>query len=283
LEGLDVGQSFSETFTITVADAYSGSVTQDVTVTVNGANDVPDIQNDSYTVIFGNTLARDAANGVLANDSDDDDQDVLIVDAAAVSAVDFNTVASGADMTELAGTYGSLTIDTDGSFTYTPDANNAALQALDNTESVTETFYIDVHDGNATNIGAGGRNVNRLDIAISGVNDPPVAVDDVIAVTLGTPAEGNIIDPDSNADDEAGEDSDADDDALNVTGFETNGGTAGTLGQDLQGIYGTLRINADGSYVYTVDATHADVIAWGLGDAPLTETFNYTIADHWQR
>ena len=124
---------------------------------------------------------------------------MLVVDAAAVSAVDFNTVASGTDMTGLVGTYGTLTIDTDGSFTYTPDANNAALQALDNTQTVTETFYIDVHDGNATNIGDGGRNVNQLDIDISGVNDAPVAVDDVISVTVGTPVTGNIIDPDTNA------------------------------------------------------------------------------------
>ncbi|MCH1569093.1 MAG: VCBS domain-containing protein, partial [Alphaproteobacteria bacterium] len=277
--GLDIGQNFSETFTITVTDTNNGAVTQDVTVTVNGANDVPDIQNDSYSVSFGNTLARDAANGVLGNDSDDDDQDVLIVDAAAVSAVDFNTVASGADMTDLVGTYGSLTIDTDGSFTYTPDANNVALQALDGAETVTETFYIDVHDGNATNIGAGGRNVNQLDIVISGVNDAPVAVDDVISVTVGTPATGNIIDPDVNADGEAGEDSDADGDALTVTQYQTNGGDAGTLGQALQGVYGTLLISADGSYTYTVDEANADVIAWGPGDTPLTETFNYTITD----
>ena len=121
--GLDIGQNFSETFTITVTDTNNGTVTQDVTVTVNGANDVPDIQNDSYTVSFGNTLNVDAANGVLANDSDDDDRDVLIVDAAAVSAVDFNTVASGIGMADLIGTYGSLTIDTDGSFIYTPDTD----------------------------------------------------------------------------------------------------------------------------------------------------------------
>ena len=277
--GFDVGQNFSETFTITVTDTNNGTVTQDVTVTVNGANDVPDIQNDSYTVSFGNTLSVDAANGLLANDSDDDDQDVLVVDAAAVSAVDFNTVASGTDMTGLVGTYGTLTIDTDGGFTYTPDANNAALQALDNTATVTETFYIDVHDGNATNIGAGGRNVNQLDIVIAGLNDAPVAVDDVISVTVGTPVAGNIIDPDTNTTGEAGEDSDADGDALTVSQYETNGGVAGTLGQALQGVYGTLLISADGSYTYTVDETNADVIAWGIGDPVLTETFNYTISD----
>src|SRR5690606_8563370 len=61
-----------------------------------------------------------------------------------------------------------------------------------------------------------------------------------------------------------------------VTGFWTgldNTGTAGTVGgAGLQGTYGTLQLNADGSYTYTV--TDADGVP---SDA--TDTFTYQITD----
>ena len=299
--GLDIGQNFSETFTVTVTDINNASVTQDVTVTVNGANDVPDIQNDSYTVSFGNTLSVDAAGGVLANDSDDDDRDVLLVDAAAVSAVDFNTIDSGIGMADLIGTYGSLTIETDGSFTYTPDASNAALQALDGTETLTETFYIDVHDGNATTLETGGRNVNQLDIVISGVNDPP-SIDPITrSDTEDDSAYTLDLLSDANADD-------ADEDAVSVSGtssfsFVDEGGETDDLPSGAASVDGrtltidpsvfqhlddgeSVTIRLDYSVTDGIDATAnaATITVTGVNDeptiSPLTDEKEKTDADY---
>jgi len=63
------------------------------------------------------------------------------------------------------------------------------------------------------------------------------------------------------------------------TGAETGTGTAGTVGQSLAGLYGTLVLNADGSYTYTIDQSNPDVLrAAGMG-LVLHDTFTYTVAD----
>ena len=52
------------------------------------------------------------------------------------------------------------------------------------------------------------------------------------------------------------------------TGSSVGGGTAGTVGTVLPGAYGSLTLDADGTYTYVVDANNADVLALGAGDAP---------------
>ncbi|MNE42462.1 hypothetical protein D3C80_1365880 [compost metagenome] len=50
-------------------------------------------------------------------------------------------------------------------------------------------------------------------------------------------------------------------------------------GQPLKGLYGTLVINADGSYSYTIDLSNPQVLAAaGLGQV-LQDVFTYTVAD----
>ncbi|RTY36918.1 DUF4347 domain-containing protein, partial [Chlorobium phaeovibrioides] len=60
------------------------------------------------------------------------------------------------------------------------------------------------------------------------------------------------------------------------TGTEADSGTSGTVGQSLAGTYGTLTINADGSYSYSADTSAADAIAVGLS---ATDTFTYSVSD----
>src|SRR4029077_2441183 len=60
---------------------------------------------------------------------------------------------------------------------------------------------------------------------------------------------------------------------------EAGTGTAGTLGQSLQGQFGTLTLNANGSYAYVVNNASAAVQALRLPTDQLVERFTYTIAD----
>jgi VCBS repeat-containing protein len=53
---------------------------------------------------------------------------------------------------------------------------------------------------------------------------------------------------------------------------------AGVVGASLPGRYGSIVIQADGSYIYTLDAADADFVAL-LGGATATETFSYTLRD----
>ena len=57
------------------------------------------------------------------------------------------------------------------------------------------------------------------------------------------------------------------------------GATAGTLGAALAGAYGSLVLNASGTYTYTVNETDSAVQALRLSTNTLTEVFNYTMRD----
>src|SRR5207249_7806342 len=110
-----------------------------VNVTVNAVNDAPVANNDSYSTNEDTALTV-AAPGVLANDTD--------IDGDALTAA----VVSGP-------THGTLTLNANGSLTYTPAANyNGA-----------DSFSYRANDGSATS------NVATVASTIAAVNDPPIA------------------------------------------------------------------------------------------------------------
>ena len=109
----------TDSFTYTATDGNATSAPATVTITVYS---VPVTNNDvAYTVIDGNTLTVNAANGVLANDTN--------ADGGTLSAVLGTTTANG-----------SLTLEADGSFVYTPNAGFYG----------TDSFTYTATDGNAT-------------------------------------------------------------------------------------------------------------------------------------
>ena len=130
---------------------------------------------------------------------------------------------------------GSITINANGSYSFTPAANYTGAIPL-----ITYT----VSDGN------GGTDTSTLQLTMVPVNDPPVATDDVKPVVEDTPASGNVLT-------DGTPDSDPDGNPLTVTGFaiDTNGdGTpeAFTPGQTatIPGV-GTLTIGSNGAYTFT--------------------------------
>jgi VCBS repeat-containing protein len=93
----------SDSFTYTITDGRGGTSTGTVNVTVAPVNDAPVAWNDSFAIDEDSSLTV-SAPGVLVNDTDEDS---AAITAALVSGV----------------TSGSLTLNADGSFTYTPAAN----------------------------------------------------------------------------------------------------------------------------------------------------------------
>ena len=81
LDFLSVGESVTVTTPVIIDDGHGGSVTQNIVVTLVGANDPPIAIPDSNGTIKGSTLTVSAAAGVMANDTDPDihDQDDLSV------------------------------------------------------------------------------------------------------------------------------------------------------------------------------------------------------------
>jgi VCBS repeat-containing protein len=89
-------------FSYTVSDG-TNSTTASVTVTVTPVNDAPVANNDTYTTLEDVPLTI-PAGGILTNDTD--------VDGDALTALLESNVA-----------HGSLSLNTDGGFTYTPNTN----------------------------------------------------------------------------------------------------------------------------------------------------------------
>ncbi len=102
--GAEIGtSSTTDTFTYTVTQGSSSS-TAVVTVTINPVDDDPVAVADSYNVGHGATLVVSSADGVLGNDSDPEGLAI--------------TAQLGTDVTK-----GTLTLNANGSFTYTNDGS----------------------------------------------------------------------------------------------------------------------------------------------------------------
>ncbi|MBO3273853.1 VCBS domain-containing protein [Pseudomonas schmalbachii] len=269
------GQILSETFTYTLRDALGATASSQLTIIVSGRNDTP-IANDDASIaieaggIANGTPGAPGLGNVLANDTDVDS----IANGETKQVLQFasETGQSGAAGQVVAGRFGQLLINADGSYSYVVDDANPTVQALRTAgETLSETFTYTMADT------AGATSVARLTITIQGANDNPVAQSDSNVALDQTPspqASGNVLPNDGDIDNG---------DALQVvgirTGAESGSGSAGTVGQPLAGRYGTLILNADGSYTYAIDLSNPEVLAAaGLGRV-LQDVFTYTIAD----
>ncbi|WKE65129.1 retention module-containing protein [Gallaecimonas kandeliae] len=282
VNALDDGQTLTETFTYTVSDGTTTS-TATLTITIFGSNDAPVAAADTNWAMedgasaAGNVLMDlDHSGAPSGNFADHADTDVDNGDSLTVTGISFGANA-GSIGVGLAGSYGTLVMNADGSYSYVVDNSNATVNALDDGQTLTETFTYTVSDGTTTSTAT-------LTITIFGSNDAPVAAADTNwAMEDGASAAGNVLQdldhsgaPSGNFADHA--DTDVDNgDSLTVTGISF-GANAGSIGMGLAGSYGTLVMNADGSYSYVVDNTNATVNALDDGQT-LTETFTYTVSD----
>ena len=233
-ESIDDGDPpITDTFMFDVTDG-TVNVASQLVITVNGQNDPPVAVDDNNTASDdGVTVSGD----VLANDSDADASDMPEV----------------ANPGTIIGTYGTLTLNMDGTYDYVVTDESLPVGA-----SVTDTFGIDVTDGDATVS-------SNLIIAITGLNDAPVAVNDAFTTNEDTSFNGNVLVANPTATGTA--DSDVEGDALSV--FEVNGSPSnvGVAVPTTNG--GTVTVNVNGTFSYTPAADF---------QGP-TDTFSYAIED----
>lgn len=268
------GDTLEERFTYTHTDTAGASDQATITIVIRGANDAPAPQDDAAIAIEAGGIANatpglDPNGNVLDNDSDIDapayGEQLQVIGYGNASG----SVGAGG---VLAGSYGQLVIDADGAYRYVVDNGNPMVEALRTRgDQLSETFVYRVRD-------AGGLvREATLRITVQGSNDNPVARDDqdIASDELPAPqATGNVLPNDSDID--AG-------DARSVVavrpGDATAGGADAAPGTAIAGRYGTLVLQADGSYRYDIDMTNSEVLAAaGLGQV-LTDVFTYTIAD----
>ncbi len=159
-----------ETVIVTLTGTDNGAVGVDgsadtATVTIEDNEYAPVAVDDSGLVNEDETLTVDVINGVLQNDSDGDIGDILTVTDIRTGP-EIGSGTSGTVGSALIGSYGTLTLNADGSYSYVTD--HAATDSLAEGESVNDTFTYTVSDGN------GGSDTAALTITIDGVNDAPI-------------------------------------------------------------------------------------------------------------
>ena len=147
----DVNYSGPDSFTYKANDGAGDSNVATVEITVNGVNDVPVAGNNTYSTPEDVTLVV-GVPGVLGNDSDGDGNPLSVI------VVSFPT-------------HGTLLMDADGEFTYTPAANYNGP----------DSFTYRANDGTVNS------NLATVTITVSSVNDPPVALPDSYPTAEDTP------------------------------------------------------------------------------------------------
>ncbi len=185
---LKLGESVTLTYALAVSDAGGLSDSTAFTVVIHGANDAPA-----------------AAAGMVSGN-----EDTVISGVVSATDVDGDTLTYSV-LTDAAN--GSVLLQSDGSFTYTPNDDFYGP----------DSFVYQVSDG------AGGLDTATVSIEVAAVNDDPVAQAGLIIIGDEDTVLTGIVSA-----------TDVDGDALNFSVFQ---GAAN----------GTVDMNADGSFSYTPD------------------------------
>jgi len=233
-----------DVFTYTVRDTDGDQVTTTLTIDVNNVT-LP------TTAISGSVNESGISGGSSAGTGH------TISDASLQLPNGQTAIASSGNAT-----HGSFVVKADGTYSYT-------LTTLSSGDTVSDNFTYTATDANGNTV------INTVTITI--VDDVPTAKPDVNAIIedASSPATGNVF---ASTGASAGDQTDVPGaDGASVTSIAF-AGTTGIPGNGLAGAYGTLTLNADGSYSYALDNSHPAVQALGSGQT-LSEVFTYTITD----
>ncbi|MFN9541037.1 MAG: cadherin domain-containing protein, partial [Planctomycetota bacterium] len=167
---LDFETTTSHNITVRATSADGSWSTQTFTLNVTNVNETPTAVADTATAVeaggvSNGTAGTNPSGNVLTNDTDVDAGDTQTVTGVAAGTVGS---ASGNVASNVTGTYGAITIAANGTYTYTVDNSNAAVQALRTSgNTLTDTFTYTMRDA------AGLTSTTQVTLTIQGANDAP--------------------------------------------------------------------------------------------------------------
>ena len=235
------------TINYTITDSHGGTDTDTLTITIVPINDAPVAVNDAVAT----PEDTPATGNVLTNDTDSEN-DPLTVTNFRIGGVSYT-----AGQTATIPNVGTLVINTNGSYTFTPVANYNGPVPL-------ATYT--VSDGTSTTDGS-------LTLNVTPVNDAPVVANNTASTPQNTTVTGNVLTNDS----------DVDGNTLTITQFTVAGVTGTfTAGQtvNIPG-KGDLTINADGSYTFVPTTNYygaVPVATYTVTDGTATVTGTLTLS-----
>lgn len=208
-QALGAGVTVQDSFTYMVADAFGATATATLVIDVTGANDA---------AVIGGTM-----NGAVAEDGQ-------LTATGALTITDADSGEASFQAGTATGTYGTLTLAADGSWTYLLD--NAKAQTLRGGEVAADAITVRSADGTSA----------VVSIAIVGAND---------AAVIGGTATGTVVE----------------DGQLTTGGkltiSDADGGEAAFQAAMMNGNYGQFALAADGSWTYALNNAAAQGLRSG--------------------
>jgi VCBS repeat-containing protein len=235
-----------DTFSYTMQDEHGATDTATVTVKVTGVNDAPVAQADAAAT-DEDTAINISMEDLISNDTDVDMEDML-----SLLSVDAT------------GTMGSVTLDGNGGVHYDPSGQ---FDFLAQDAVAFDTFSYTVQDK------LGATATTSVTVEITGVNDAPRPVDDVVEALydgqgfdFNRDAFGNVLTNDS----------DPEGDSLILTEVD---GSSNNLATFYEGDFGYINFAVDGSgeWSYFIKPSGVAELA---ANGQFTDVFDYTVAEN---
>ncbi|WP_298782496.1 Ig-like domain-containing protein [uncultured Polaribacter sp.] len=236
IEGIDV-------FTYKVCDGDGLCGTAQVQVTVSTTNEAPIANADAYSSNEDEVLNVDVTNGLLANDTDAN-QDDLMITGITVDAVDYEVGL------EVEISRGTITVNADGSFSFLPqqDFNGEVLITYLVSDGVSEVS-------------------SEVKITILPVNDAPVALSDEYTFI------SNQVTTIAKEDGVLKNDTDVEGSVLTVTEYKIDQ-IIYSAGEISETSFGSFKLNTDGSLeinsTFVDGTTTINPIIYTISDGLLT-------------
>ncbi len=295
-DSLTEGQVVDLTYTITVSDGQGGETTQDITVSVTGTNDRPDINLG----LTSDTKVSDGTDDITVTgkleiiDPDGDagiDGTLSGQTLIAKNAVHQNRVAESADGSlTYNGEYGQLVVEPNGEYTYTLGVTTAqknAVAALGEGQTATETINVFTSDKHKA------YEYETLKITVEGTNNAPTISANNSHITYDDSADSR--NDDMNAQDSQGSfDLSLGDGTTSVTltgddgesltlTINANGELTSSADASLQGKFGTIHDfsyeNGKLTYTYTQDGNQSHEGMQQGDEDILQESFGIVVTD----
>lgn len=288
VQELNAGETISRYLEFTVSDGKGGVLNTWVTANIKGTNDQPEltVNQPDLGVAEDGTLTASGTVSVTDPDSGGARGESFTF---GITGNDMENTAQGqtpAMSSSMSGDYGTLSIDpATGKYTYTLDNDSQAVQELRTGETRTETFHVVVKDSQ------GAFDIKEVTVTIHGQDDA-IRLDSTDCHVIQTTEAGvefntNV---DNNASQTAGGkfevtpvDNPVDENGVNhlVYGFTDADGTfhAGSVEVMQDGkLYGTLTIDAEGNYTFTL-ADNAAVNALNAGELLKLTGYDLAVRD----
>ena len=277
VQSLDEGDRIEKTFYVS-----AGTNQIPIHVTITGINDRPVIESvghlsieDTGGIVTGRVTTTDPdAGDVGSNEAGEGSGQTLSYAVSEGSGITL-TPTSGQEkgapgtytLTKDGTDWGEFTLNKDGSYSFKPSAEAEKLLAGENANF---NLTITVDDGSGTPNSSTGEN---LHITITGTNEAPVIKGGKLTLEATEDTAITVGDKLDVSDDRVNEGN------LSYSVAAGEGAASSNAGNMAAGQYGTLFINADGTYSYQLNNQMQAVQELGEDSEPLEETFTIFVKD----